>query len=147
VDLFLIHAEGIEDTLASYKAQGKEGVYVPANLVIASWWYRTDPEVPERTTARMRKINPLGVEVAVTEFSVDLKTQSGSRTFFKIPQFALSDFGRYFFIIEAKMTSEKEAPDWREVARLPLDVRVARPPDDTDKPGPPSETSPSAASS
>lgn len=133
-DIFYVDAPDLEETLAETKRAGNEGLAVPAKLAIATWWYRSDNEVPEKTIARLRKINPLGADVSVHEFPVDLLEQTGHRTFFKIPQFALSEFGRYFFVIEERTSPEGEEAQWREVARLPLDVKLGQKPTSSTEP-------------
>ena len=120
VDQFEINTPEIDEMLQEALSSGNQGLLIPAQLTLATWWYRAEKETPERASARLRMLNPGDQVVVEQPFAVPLETSSVHRTFFAVPALKFSGYGRYQFLIEQQLDTES---GWLEVARLPLDVR------------------------
>jgi hypothetical protein len=116
VDQLSLDGELARANLGIARLDGHDGVAIGAKLVLAIWWYRSDPDVPETAVGRMRVIDPAGAEVAISFFDAHLEASHGARLLIGINAFPFSGPGRYFFVVEKMVKADK----WKRVARLPL---------------------------
>ncbi len=100
-------------------AAGNNGIKLPMAAVCVSWWFRTEPQEPERGKARFRLEGPDGKNVAMLEYPLDLTEHFACRRAIVFSDFPVSALGYYWL-----MTDMKVGKKWKEVARLPLEVAL-----------------------
>jgi hypothetical protein len=97
-----------------------ETVSVPLRLALVSFWTRTSHETAERGHARFKVLSPAGTLLATGhEIAVDLEKQGRAQTVGRIEAMPLHGQGIYHFMVEYR---DARDPQWRECARIPLEV-------------------------
>lgn len=117
----------VMEDIASLEAKKQEhpdaGIMLEYDLV--SFWVRSDPEIPESVTCRVKIVTPSGKETATPNFLIALAGEAKRfRQKAHLVGFPYDGFGYYWFNVEY------DAPDGPEVvARIPVEVIHAEPPE------------------
>ena len=96
------------------------GGLVPMPAQLATFWTRSDYNVPEKIHARLRLLGPSNALVGSAAFEVDLEAKPNYRAVLKLQGLPVSDSGRFWFLVE----SENADDTWSERGRFPLDVTI-----------------------
>jgi hypothetical protein len=94
---------------------------VPCRLEVVSLWYRRDPDQGGQLRARVCVLSPDLVRLAHLPVDVDLRLTQRLRTRCVIDRLLVQRPGTYFVTVEVL-----ESKPLREVARVPLQVELAR---------------------
>jgi hypothetical protein len=94
----------------------------PIQMDFVSTWYRSDPNLPERGTARIVITGADGRSSEDTQFAVDLTSFYRVRIVTRSAGIKLVGPGVYYFAVDFKQDGQAE---WQNVARIPLNVAIA----------------------
>lgn len=119
IDVLWIEGPDATEELALAKKEGKEGVRLAVKLVFASWWYRSDYDVPEVAHCRFRLTGPEGQALIEMPYTVNLTEATGGRQFFKIEMLPIPSFGLFRF-----STEKLDEAGWQTVSNHPLHLRI-----------------------
>lgn len=102
-----------------------KGIVVPYPMEVVSLWYREHSQTPEQGRARLTLLGPDKSPLGEAQIVVDLTKHVRLRAVTKFPALpapasVLTGGGRFLFVLEA----EQSPSQWREVARVPLEVKV-----------------------
>jgi len=100
-------------------------VIVPMQSDLVSTWYRSDPDMPVRGTARVSFVDPSGSSTALIEYLVDLTTFYRTRSRSRSGGFQVTRSGVYYFRVELRQEGES---DWTIVEELPLNIEIVNSP-------------------
>lgn len=109
-------------TLRPREPVPKGDVHIPIQMNLVSLWTRSDLNTPETFETRIHlEVPDRSAISAKKELTADLQNHVRIRTFIRFETFPYRGPGLYKFIVEYRSTSNDP---WREVASIPLDVRV-----------------------
>lgn len=95
----------------------------PEPLVLVSYWVREENERPEMATFRIRIRTAGGEELVAPSHQLDLKESTRLRAIQKIRAVPFDGPGRMWFHVD-EQRGDDDAPEWLEVAAVPLDVAL-----------------------
>lgn len=93
----------------------------PTSIYIASFWYRSDIDKPEKSKCRHTLVGPDGQRFEQQEVEVDLQNSTSSHIVVFVPALQYVGLGRYYVLVE-KMDQGEGV--WSTVRRLPLLLRT-----------------------
>lgn len=114
----------ITEVLEQLNVQGRVEfpTIAPLQSDVISVWYRSDPERGTRGSGRLTFLGPDKNPVGTPhEFSIDLTGNFRMRTITRLAGIPLQGPGIYTFKVEYRVDA---SGDWREVARIPLNVII-----------------------
>ena len=91
----------------------------PIQSDFVSFWYRSNPNQPERGTCRISVVTPNNQAREATQQTVDLTVYQRSRTIARSAGITLDAPGIYQFIIDLRQEGQQE---WENVAHVPVSV-------------------------
>lgn len=103
---------------------GAKGFVIPMRLQLASMWYRDNFEVADKCDARLVILSPEGETLSKLDIVADLTSAPRARTICGLEAFPVSRQGIYKFVVSQKTTKD----EWKEVARLPLEIVISQGP-------------------
>ncbi|MGC1953832.1 MAG: hypothetical protein WA970_14945 [Gammaproteobacteria bacterium] len=107
---------------------GKPIILAGIQLTVVSLWTRTDPAQPDRVTFRVIVITPDGKRIIPKEeHELDLESHRRVRVFVRLNSFPYRGPGDYEWLIEERQQTKSGKPKWTKVARIPLEIRFAKP--------------------
>lgn len=109
------------EAISVAKADDGEPALVPCRLEVVSLWYRRDPDQGGQQRARVCVLSPDKVPLAHLPVDVDLRLTRRLRTRCVIDRLLVQRPGTYFVTVDLL-----ESTPAREVARVPLEVELAR---------------------
>lgn len=104
-------------------ADGKAGFVIPVEFDLVTSWCRSDPNVPERPNARVVLVEPQGGAIMEAPLDIDMEDFPAATTVRHITEFPFSGVGRYWYAIELQVGGSKEEPEWRQLARHPMEAK------------------------
>jgi hypothetical protein len=105
---------------------------VPVDWYVVSYWRRSDPARPERTTARLKVVAPDGKTVTEITQELVLDKVQNMRGLMRLPVLPLRGAGLYQFVIYAG-----GGKVWKKVTAVPIVVQYLEPPAGDAAPGKP----------
>jgi hypothetical protein len=117
-NFFICSVERIKVSLPPFP-KGAKGVLVASPMEVLSLWYRVDSEKPGKAETRIRLLGPQNEELALSNQVVDLTTAMRVRSRSAFRALPISGEGILHFVTELKVSD-----GWREVSRVPLEVKV-----------------------
>jgi hypothetical protein len=97
-------------------------VLAPFQTDFVSTWYRTNPERAARGTGKIVVHSPTGNAIEATQFAIDLTEFYRAHVVIRSAGIQLDGVGVYHFAVSFRGDNQQ---DWREVARIPLNVTIA----------------------
>ena len=116
VTLGMLAKTDVEKALAEDKP-----ILVPLPSEIVTLWIRGTEDQPERARARILLEPPSGKTIASVEYDVDLSKFNRLRSRSKSPGLPFVGAGKYIFHVQFRSETDE---NWKDVARLPLVVKV-----------------------
>jgi hypothetical protein len=119
----------IEELQIEHSAELPAGVVVvviPYSMDFVSFWVRSSAEVQETPTMQVSILSPAGERRAGAKGAVPLVDNTRARTIVSLPGFPVGvreRGGIYTFLVEVQ---DREGGPWTEVARVPVEVKLAR---------------------
>lgn len=107
---------------------GKPIILAGTQLNVVSLWTRADLTRSERVTFRLVVITPDGKRIVPKEqHDLDLENQRRMRVFLRLNSFPYRGPGDYNWLIEERQQTKSGKPKWTKVARIPLEIKLAKP--------------------
>ena len=96
-------------------------ILAPFQTDFVSTWYRTNPERGSRATGKIVVHSPTGNALQATQFAIDLTEFYRTHVIIRSAGIQLDAVGVYYFAVSIRVENQEQ---WREVARIPLNVTV-----------------------
>ena len=119
-----ISLDVLERIALSDPLPAEQVLLIPFRFEIVSFWYRRDMQVPARGTARIRHLGSNDDQLSQDEIDLDLFTYPRLRTRIGFLGLPVTSIGIHFFVVDLR-----DGETWIEVARVPLEIAPATPPD------------------
>ena len=103
----------------------KSGGRIKIHIEVASFWIRSEPELPTHGDFRLSYITPSGNAFGVFEGKINLSEKEVSRNRVVFEELPVEEEGRHNFKIDLK---NENSDEWLQVALIPLSI-IFSPPD------------------